>query len=317
MMINRSNIRAFLLLVSVSTERRQYPCTASMSLAECTRDMDGPSWTVYQLMSNRALAVCHSVGQRLFRARTELLVNRLAEASEQQVGQLREMYEWHDKLRNLQSAVDVRMNSLSAQHDAMASGQETLLLRQQQLEQALEGNSRQLRQEKEQLVGSTQGILSLTSEVKSRLDATVDEVKRQEVLLQNQRTDMENTIRQYEDSMQALLAILESKSEGMLAVQEETFVRVQASLEGVQKVNNSIGTIAARLLAIQEDVSVYIKWVQTNILGQHEISWLCVLHAVLLLGLMGLAAFLHCSIRSRMVIIIAIPANVYLSLTSG
>lgn len=69
-----------------------------MSLADCTKTMDPNSWTVYQLMTNRALAVCHSVNQQLFRARTEMLVTHLASASQDQLGNFKEMHEWHGKV---------------------------------------------------------------------------------------------------------------------------------------------------------------------------------------------------------------------------
>ncbi|XP_022667063.1 protein brambleberry-like isoform X3 [Varroa destructor] len=297
-------------------KRRQFPCTPSMSLADCTRDMDAPSWTVYQLMSNRALAVCHSVAQHLFRARTELLINRLAEASVQHVGQLREMHEWHNKLRDLQAMADARMSSLSAQHDTMVYNQEALLKRQKQLERALQSNTKYLLEEKEQLEVNSHSLLSLTNEVKSRLDATVDEVKRQEELIHTQRNEMQNTIKKYENSIQAMLENLENRGEIVLAVQDETFARVQKSLESVQRVNDSLDTIGTRLQTIQEDVFGYIEWIQSNLLGRYELLWSCIVHGLLMLALMSLAAFLRFPILSRLVILIAVPANIYLTLTS-
>lgn len=79
---------ALLNCQSLVEGRRIFPCTDSMSIKECTIDMDADTWNTYHLMSNRARAVCYSVRQIQFRGITEQTVNKLMEASKKQLSML-------------------------------------------------------------------------------------------------------------------------------------------------------------------------------------------------------------------------------------
>jgi hypothetical protein len=55
------------------------------SLADCTRDMDGPTWNAYQIVGNRARAMCYATQQEQFRKLTEMTVSDLVTAATNQL----------------------------------------------------------------------------------------------------------------------------------------------------------------------------------------------------------------------------------------
>lgn len=81
--------------------RRIYPCTETMTIKQCTIDMDADTWNTYHLMSNRARAVCYSARQAQFRGLTEQTVNKLMEASRNQLTTLGKIANDQENLHNL------------------------------------------------------------------------------------------------------------------------------------------------------------------------------------------------------------------------
>ncbi|XP_028968883.1 protein brambleberry [Galendromus occidentalis] len=300
-------------------ERRpQFPCKSSMTLAECTKPMDPNSWTVYQLMTNRALALCHSVNQQLFRARVEMLVSHLAIASKDQLGELQEMHEWHGKLMNLQASAAEQMNVLNDQHESMVSRHEELLAKQKNLETALNENVMQLSTDQKILESGSHQLIKITNEVKTHLDSTVAEVQRQEELLKIQRQTMDQILKLYETSLRELLTELEGRGESLLALQDLTYLKVQASLEGISKVNESLGALGSLLMTIQNTVSDHTRWARSLII-EHEVDGdtaTFASHFGLLALMMVVGSFLQFPFVSRLIIITATPLNFYLKLTS-
>ena len=55
------------------------------SLADCTKSMDGTTWNSYQIVGNRARAMCYATQQVQFRRLTEGTVNRLVSAASLQL----------------------------------------------------------------------------------------------------------------------------------------------------------------------------------------------------------------------------------------
>ena len=53
--------------------------------------MDATTWNAYQIVSNRARAVCYATRQNQFRMKTEYTVNKLVHTTEQQLSALDHM----------------------------------------------------------------------------------------------------------------------------------------------------------------------------------------------------------------------------------
>ena len=62
--------------------------------------MDSIVWNSYQIVSNRARAVCYSVRQQQFTMKAEITVNKLVQTSEDQLKNLKEMKVNFEKQKN-------------------------------------------------------------------------------------------------------------------------------------------------------------------------------------------------------------------------
>ena len=60
-------------------------------MKECTSEMDSDTWNAYHILSNRARSVCYGARQQQFRALTQMTVNKLMLASNEQLGFIREL----------------------------------------------------------------------------------------------------------------------------------------------------------------------------------------------------------------------------------
>ncbi|KAG8229112.1 hypothetical protein J437_LFUL009581 [Ladona fulva] len=63
----------------------QFICTNKMTIEECTREMDSEMWKAFRVMHDQARSLCFSVRQQLFKAMTEMVVNKLMHTSQAQL----------------------------------------------------------------------------------------------------------------------------------------------------------------------------------------------------------------------------------------
>ena len=56
-----------------------------ITTGECTSKMDATQWNGYQIVANRARAVCYTTRQQIFRIKTEAAVNKLVQTSQEQI----------------------------------------------------------------------------------------------------------------------------------------------------------------------------------------------------------------------------------------
>ena len=62
-------------------------------LGECTSKMDATEWNGYQIVANRARAVCYTTRQQIFRIKTEAAVNKLVQTSQEQISGMEKLRE--------------------------------------------------------------------------------------------------------------------------------------------------------------------------------------------------------------------------------
>ena len=61
------------------------------TIKECTQDMDPTTWNAYQIVSNRARALCYATRQQQFRMKTEYTVNKLVYTTQEQLDTMTEI----------------------------------------------------------------------------------------------------------------------------------------------------------------------------------------------------------------------------------
>ena len=60
--------------------------------------MDATQWNAYQIVANRARAVCYTTRQQIFRMKTEAAVNKLVQTSQEQISGMEKLHEDQQKL---------------------------------------------------------------------------------------------------------------------------------------------------------------------------------------------------------------------------
>ena len=93
----------------VTTDLHLLPQT----IAACTASMDPTSWNAYQIVTNRALAVCYATRQQQFRLKTEYSVNKLVHSTSEQLQAMEQLQVWWGLL--WRSNLAVRGTQLLAQ----------------------------------------------------------------------------------------------------------------------------------------------------------------------------------------------------------
>lgn len=92
-------IRAQVLLVIKRDLMQLFSITMTLSqmfshfqtLAECTKGMDGTTWNGYQIVNNRARALCYATQHQQFRRMTEVTVNQLMSQAHGQLEYLQQL----------------------------------------------------------------------------------------------------------------------------------------------------------------------------------------------------------------------------------
>ena len=87
--------------------------------------MDPTMWNSYQIVSNRARAICYSVRQQHFRMKTEYTVNKLVHNTHEQIQAMQRIqviisiimvlfrFFWHQETFKVYSSINFSLNSLS------------------------------------------------------------------------------------------------------------------------------------------------------------------------------------------------------------
>ena len=75
--------------------RRTYPCTDSMTIEECTKDMDSVGFQTYTEFFTHTGHICYFLQSELWQERTENVITRLSDTSDEAVTKLEEALEYH------------------------------------------------------------------------------------------------------------------------------------------------------------------------------------------------------------------------------
>ena len=83
--------------------RQTYPCTDSMSIEECTKDMDPVAFQTYTEFFTHTGHICYFLQSELWQERTENVITRLSDTSDEAVAKLEEALEYHRVMDEKQS----------------------------------------------------------------------------------------------------------------------------------------------------------------------------------------------------------------------
>ena len=90
--------------------RQTYPCTDSMTIEECTRDIDPVSFQTYTEFFTHTGHICYFLQSQLWQERTENVISRLSDSSKEALDKLEEGLEYH-------KVIDMKQNEALKNQD--------------------------------------------------------------------------------------------------------------------------------------------------------------------------------------------------------
>ncbi|XP_043394900.1 protein brambleberry isoform X1 [Chelonia mydas] len=289
--------------------RKTYPCTADMTLAECTADMDPDTWNAYHIVSNRARAVCYSTRQMQFKRRTEHTVNTLVSAAVNQLEAMRLLKDGQEELKEL--TAESLHKVVSSQHELLLQ-QEKLQDSQEQMESSIHSNLDQLTQEKALIASGQQQVAQLIEGITKRMENVSSHLDDQDLELQQGHRAILADLTQMQRRAQEVYSKIEANQALFLAYQNQTALYYDELMGKLHRMNQSLGLVLYAVGHMQSSVEGRLLHIQ-RFIGWAGVSLgaacTCVLHAGYFLLSALLMTFLQTPGLPRAVLLVLVVAN--------
>ncbi|KAM6962542.1 protein brambleberry [Aplochiton taeniatus] len=289
--------------------RRTYPCTETMSIKQCTADMDPDTWNAYHIVSNRARSVCYATRQQHFRRRAELTVNALISTASSQLDAMKDLKEGQLELRELTTA---SLEKLFQGHSALQAQQGALWHGQEQLESSLNSNLERLSQEKALIASGQELVAQLIQGITQRMESVSVQLKDQGSEVQEDHKAIINDLADVREQAQDIYNKIDHSMSGLSHYQNQT-ARYYADLMGkLERMNGTLGFMLGYLEDMHSRLEKRLYVIQ-GYLSCAGLSltaiWTCVVHTGYFLLCAVLLTFLNCPCFSRAVLLLAVPLN--------
>ncbi|GFR64197.1 brambleberry [Elysia marginata] len=160
--------------------------------------MDGTTWNSYQIVGNRARAMCYAAQQIQFRRLTEGTVNRLVSAASLQLKAMDDLKSQQETLNSLTSET---VRKLSDSQQDLLSSQSALRDANDDIFKHIAVNVKEIMQEKALIASGNRELAQLTENIREKLDFTADQIqaretvehKKHERILQDLKAIQDNT----------------------------------------------------------------------------------------------------------------------------
>ncbi|XP_064611789.1 LOW QUALITY PROTEIN: protein brambleberry-like [Liolophura sinensis] len=302
---------------SEAEERAVYPCTAKMSIAECTKNMDPTTWNSYQIVSNRARAMCYAAQQTQFRKMTELTVNQLVAQAGNQLATMKDLQAGQEQLHEVTSDT---MQKMFDSQQQLISNQEVLRSAQKNVYTNIANNLRQLTREKALISTGNRELAEMTERIKEKLDKATTQMVNQEEKQQISHQEIMKDLQQIREKAQNVLGKIDNSSTHILKYHVDMMGHYHTTLDNLQKINTTISYIQNTITEMRTGFETRLGWLAQILGGAEErISTLTI--AVLHFGYFVLAAisaaFLQTPMVSRVVLLIIVPLNAISEMKQG
>ncbi|XP_005101161.1 protein brambleberry [Aplysia californica] len=291
-------------------DRTVFPCTASMSLADCTKSMDGTTWNSYQIVGNRARAMCYATQQVQFRRLTEQTVNRLLGATSEQVKSLNELKDGQDQLHSL-TAETVR--KLYESQQDLLSTQHSLRDAHQDIFNHIASNVKEIMQEKALIASGNRELASMTENIREKLELTAEQIKQRESSEHKKHERILKDLKDIQDNTEASVRKLDNNLQRLLGKYEELDSQYGGLAENLSKMNGTITYLMASVTYMQKHLDDRINWISQLLDGADDkLSAMscCLLHIAYFFLLAVTATFLQVSLPVRLAMMVVIVGNV-------
>ncbi|XP_074841686.1 protein brambleberry-like isoform X2 [Carettochelys insculpta] len=289
--------------------RKTYPCTADMSLAECTANMDPDTWNAYHIVSNRARAVCYSTRQIQFKRRTEHMVNTLVSAAVSQLEAMRLLKDGQEELKVLTAE---SLNEVVTSQQELLLQQEKLQDSQEQVEFSIHSNLEQLAQEKALITSGQQQVAQLIEGITKRMENMSSHLDDQDLDLQQGHQAILADLTQMQRRTQEVYSKIETSLALFLAYQNQTTLYYDVLMDKLCRMNQSLGLVLYAVDRMQSSVEGRLLHIQ-RFIGWAGISlsatYTCVLHTSYFLLLALLMSFLQTPGLPRAMLLLLVITN--------
>lgn len=302
---------------SEAENRPTFQCTADMTIAECTKNMDGPTWNAYQIVGNRARAMCYATQQDQFRRLTEMAVHELVAAADDQLENLKQMMKGQELLHSLTSETVQKL--FDSQMELLGNHQQ-LKLAHDTIMSNVESNMKNLHQEKSLIATGNKQLAEMVENIKKKLDLTAENMATQERKQQENYKNIIEDLGQIHIKAQDALKKLDESSAQLLRNHKEMTKFYLEMYLNVNKINSSVSELMDTVLTMQKDLEKKISWF-SHILGSSEdklavmMSW--GQHLMFFLFIIIMSVYLQIPRLSRLAIIAALTANAVAELKFG
>ncbi|KAF5277719.1 hypothetical protein FQR65_LT03699 [Abscondita terminalis] len=294
--------------------RTIYPCTDTMSIKDCTINMDPDTWNSYHLMSNRARAVCYSVRQTQFRGLTEHTINRLMSAAHDQLYSLEKISKDQENLH------EMTKQSL----DYVAKGQEFLGKQQKDFQQAqlhsqlmLENNIHRLSEEKKLIVETNTELVKLTQTVQGKIEQATSQLRTHTDESRSNHQELIDDLIKIQHNVEVIFRRIEDSSELLLKQSQMAHEQYKATLLQLAEVNATVHSLVSLVGGTRKALEERLTWINTALGGTdltlerlYAIFW----HTLFLLVAMITCAFLGARTITRLIVATSLPLNLALTL---
>lgn len=302
---------------SEAENRPTFQCTADMTIAECTKNMDGPTWNAYQIVGNRARAMCYATQQDQFRRLTEMAVHELVAAADDQLENLKQMMKGQELLHSLTSETVQKL--FDSQMELLGNHQQ-LKLAHDTIMSNVESNMKNLHQEKSLIATGNKQLAEMVENIKKKLDLTAENMATQERKQQENYKNIIEDLGQIHIKAQDALKKLDESSAQLLRNHKEMTKFYLEMYLNVNKINSSVSELMDTVLTMQKDLEKKISWF-SHILGSSEdklavmMSW--GQHLMFFLFIIIMSVYLQIPRLSRLAIIAALTVNAVAELKFG
>ncbi|CAD1471821.1 unnamed protein product, partial [Heterotrigona itama] len=297
--------------------RKIFPCTAEMSLKQCTTDMDADMWNAYHLMSNRARAVCYAARSTQFRALTELTVNKLMQSAHTQIKTLSSLKEGQDRLE--EQTVQALL-ALSKGNKALLEQQKLLKEAQTSAYNLVTTNLRELNNEKALIRSGHAQLAIMADDIRKKLEEANKRLEYQTIEMKENHNEILEDLYSVQEQAQLMWDKIEASTHKIFDHHEATLVRYEQSLEKLNEINNTVQYIWNLTNSMRAEVDEKLNWLTSYIGDTGEQMYQIYrvgLHIVYLLFAMVIAAFLHAPLLTRITIMGLVPLNLVSFLKHG
>ncbi|KAL6257682.1 hypothetical protein P5V15_011338 [Pogonomyrmex californicus] len=297
--------------------RKMFPCTETMSLKQCTIDMDADMWNAYHLMSNRARAVCYAARNTQFRALTELTVNKLMQSAHSQIEALNSLKQGQDRLEEQTTET---LSSLNKGNKILLEQQEYLKDAQAASHKLVTTNLKELYNEKALIRSGHAQLAAMTEEIRNKLEKAHNDLEQQAIERGINHQEILQDLISIQEQAQLIWEKIEHSTDRILEQHQETIQQYEQTMEKLTQINDTIQYIWNLTNTMRAEVDQKLGWI-TDYIGdtgeQMQKVYRTFLHVVYILVAMIVAAFLQAPFLTRATILSVVPANLLTYLKHG